>query len=227
MIIYWDLDETLRENKDLTRRAMLSTISKYLPNISLELSSDEIYSLWNRANLECIIDGDKNVFARFFKKLFPDQQIENIEELANYAKAYVHNEIEYQRPFEYTEQALKMVQSFKNGIISHAKKGSTVEWLKRYNLEKYFDPNLIFDGVLDKKDYMKGDFIYIGDSISDLYSFLMIDRGWMVLVGRHDGYVNKLMEMYPEKREYVYYANNALEASKLVTKLFKKELILN
>ncbi len=225
MIIYWDLDETLRENKELTKRAIEAAISKFIPSKNLNLSSDQIYNLWNKANLECIIDKDDKVFARFFKILFPD--IDNIDKLAEYAKAYVHNEIEYQKPFDHTEVALQIVQRFKNGIISHAKKGSTIVWLKRYNLEKYFDPNLIFDGVIDKKDYMKGHFIYIGDSISDLYSFLKVETGNMILIGRHDGYVDKLLDLYPEKRQYVYYANDALEASKLVTKLFKKEHILN
>lgn len=224
MIIYWDLDETLRENKNLTYQALKQFID-------LNASPDEIYWLWDLANLEAIELGEPNVFKIFIKKLSNKLNIEikNEDEVARGVKDYVHSRIELEKPFPYVKETLENVKDYKNGIISHAKKGSTLNWLKKYKLEEYFDPELIYDGVIDKADYMKGDFIYVGDSITDLYAFLRVKGGYIIMIGErnYNGFKNTLQALYSLKADRIYNVANSLEASKLIRKLFKINSNLN
>ncbi|MCS7122817.1 MAG: hypothetical protein NZ908_02595 [Candidatus Micrarchaeota archaeon] len=204
MIIYWDLDGTLRKNAELSYNAILNTITRFFPNLKIYTDDpDELYVKWNIVTF-LSAQSDRNVFREFFIEITRGQEVDDtvLDRAAAFAKSYVHSKIEMEPPFEHTEAALSIISHLRNGIISHAKSGSTVGWLRRYGLDKYFDMNLIFDGVKRKEDYMLGKFIYVGDSIVDLYSFLIsISRGndgiiYLIRPERYEPYLSELIQRF-------------------------------
>lgn len=229
MILYWDLDGTLRRNAELSYDAILNTITRFFPNLKIYTDDpEELYVKWNIVTF-LSAQSNRNVFREFFREITKGQEVDDItlDRAAAFAKAYVHSKIEMEPPFEHTEIALKTVSHLKNGIISHAKPGSTIGWLKRYGLDKYFDMNNVFDGVKGKEDYMLGKFIYVGDSIVDLYSFLIsISRGndgilYLIKPDRYEPYLSELIERFSKNidvSDRINSVRNSLDAAQRIVR---------
>ncbi|MEM1971078.1 MAG: HAD hydrolase-like protein [Candidatus Anstonellales archaeon] len=228
MIVFWDLDGTIRKNAELSYEAARVTLNKYFPDLRLKSNdAEEIYTYWNLATF-LAIRNNRNVFQEFLRMITDksDYDMNLLRLAADYAKSYVHQRIENLPPYEFTEHALQLTSDFRNGIISHAKAGSTKIWLRNYGLDRYFDSNLIFDGVHEKADYMRGNFIYIGDSIADLYSFLLsLSRGnngllYMIRGYRYGKYRDELIEEFDRTGNIssrIVDVENALEAAKMIS----------
>jgi phosphoglycolate phosphatase-like HAD superfamily hydrolase len=209
MKIYWDVDGTLRDNSRLTFEGIYNTLKEH--GIEIPKHPIKIYKIWTMSSLEAI-QNNQDEFKTFIENLSKKYNFEiDPEKIRFELKNYIHDRIAYIKPYSYVKKALSMLSEYEHGIISMAKKGSTLEWLKRFNLDKYFNLDLVHDGVKSKEPYMEPNSIYIGDSITDYYDVLEANRKnknikfFMIKRYTYDGLIKD-----------VHFVKNALEVAKLL-----------